>query len=104
MATYSSANIYIETCTTLRAKIAAIDAIQTALLTTALKAASKGAISEYSLNDGQTIISATYRNASEIQKSWQAFETIKQIYINQLTGRGIKLMDSKNFTGNGGCC
>lgn len=103
MVIYSSADLYIESCTTLRAKIAAIDTIQTALLTTALKAASKGAISQYSLNDGQTIISATYRNAKEVTASYEAFEAIKQMFINRLNGRSIRLVDGKNFTGNG-CC
>lgn len=97
MVIYSSADKYIESCTTVRAKIAAIEAIQAALLSSALKAAAKGSVSQYSLNDGQTIISATYRNASEIHKSWRAFESIKQIYVNQLNGRGVRLVDGKNF-------
>lgn len=101
MVIYSSADIYIESCTTLRAKIAAISAIQDALLTSALKAAAKGSISQYSLNDGQTIISATYRNAKEINDAYTSFETVKQIYINRLNGRSVRLLDSKNFNGNG---
>lgn len=101
MVVYSSADIYIESCTTLKAKIAAISAIQDALLTSALKAASKGSIAQYSLNDGQTIISATYRNAKEVQDAYMAFETVKQLYVNRLNGRSIRLVDSKNFTGNG---
>lgn len=101
MVVYDSADKYVDSCTTLKAKIAAIEAIQSALLTSALKAASKAAISQYSLNDGQVIINATYRNASEVMKSYQDFETIKQTFINSLNGRVRRLVDSKNFTGNG---
>jgi hypothetical protein len=101
MATWLSADLYIESCTSLKAKIAAIELIQEALLTSALKAASKGAVSQYSLNDGQTTISATYRNAKEITESYNSFEAIKQMFLNRLRGRVVRLIDSKNFTGNG---
>jgi hypothetical protein len=97
MAIYDSAAIYIESATTIEAKIIAIEAIQAALLSTALKAASQGNISEYQLNDGQTIIKTVYRNAKEIQASYDAFEVIKQRLINSLNGRVMRLMDSKNF-------
>lgn len=94
---YESADIYISSFTGYPAKIAAVNAIQDALLTSALKAASKGSISQYSLNDGQTIISTTYRNSKEIQGAWMAFESIKQIYINRCIGRVIGMVDIKSI-------
>ncbi len=97
MAIYTSADVYVDSKTSLRAKIAAIEEIQAALLTSALKAAAKGAISQYSLNDGQTIIQTTYRNSKEIEASYNAFERIRQMYLNRLNGRRIRLVDSKNF-------
>jgi hypothetical protein len=101
MIVYSKASEYIASCTTVRARIAAIEAIQEALLITGLKAAENGDISQYSLNDGQTIIQTTYRTAGDIQKSYMSFETMKQLLINQLRGRMIRLVDRKNFRGYG---
>lgn len=98
MIIYDSAVVYIQTATTLKDKIAKLDAIITALETSALTAASKSAIQEYQLDDGQTKIRTMYRNAKEVADSITAFETIRQRYINQLNGRMTRLVDSKNFT------
>lgn len=98
---YESADIYINEATSLRDKIKRIDDIITALETSALKAASTGNINEYSLDDGQTKIRTVYRNAAEVAHSITAFETIKQRYLNQLLGRGVRLMDGKNFSRTG---
>jgi len=98
---FDTEGLYIQSCTTKLAKIAAIEAIQDALLTSALTAASKGAISEYQLNDGQTIIKTVYRNASEIEMAYDAFERIKQRLINSINGRIVRLMPSNNFVRNG---
>lgn len=97
MATFDSASIYIDSATTLQAKIVRINAIITALETTALKAAETGNVTEYSLDDGQTKINTMYRSPIEVQKSIDAFESIKQRYVNQLNGRVVRLVDSKNF-------
>jgi hypothetical protein len=105
MTIYESAAIYIDSCTTLRGKITAIDNVIAALNTSALKAAATGNITEYSLDDGQTKIKATYRSPIEVSNSITAFEGIRQRYINQLNGRVVQLRDGKNFTrynfGNG---
>lgn len=94
---FDSAAAYVESCKTLKDKIAAIDAIIDALETTALKAASTGNITSYSLDDGQTRINTVYRNAAEVEASISAFEKIKQRYINRLNGHRTRLVDSKNF-------
>jgi len=101
MVIYNSADKYIESCQTVRDQIAAINAIQAALMSQALKAASKGPVSQYSLNDGQTIISATYRSTKEITEAYWDFERIKQVLINQINGRMFRLVDGKNLIGNG---
>jgi hypothetical protein len=98
MALYDSAAIYIDSADTLKDKITRIDAVIDALLTVALKAAANENITEYSLNDGQTQIKTAYRGSDSVMKSIQAFESIKQMYVNRLNGRHIRLMDSKNFT------
>lgn len=102
MVIYKTASSYIGTCTTINAKIAAIEAIQTALLTQALIAIEQnGTISQYSLNDGQVIISTTYRSPEQIKKDYMAYEQIKNMFIMQKMGRVTRLVDSKTFNGNG---
>jgi len=97
MVVYDSAAIYIDSQTTIQGRITAIDSIITALLTTAAKAAANDNISEYWLNDGQTQIKTMYKGADAVMKSIKSFETLKQHYVNQLNGRVMRLVDSKNF-------
>ena len=99
MTYFDSAAIYIDSATSLCDKITRIDAVIDGLLTNALKAAATDNIEEYSLNDGQTIIKTIYRNAESVMKSIKAFEALKQLYVNRLNGRVVRLVDSKNFTG-----
>lgn len=99
---YDSAYKYIDCASDLRSKIARIEAIIAALETTALKAAANDNISEYSLNDGQTVIRTVYKSAQDVLNSIMAFEKIRQMYINRLNGRVIRLVDGKNFTGRYG--
>lgn len=97
---YKSADIYIESATSLCDKINRIDQVIDALLSNALKAAANDDIEEYSLNDGQTIIRTSYRGAEAVQKSINAFEGIKQMYINRVNGRVFRLVDSKSISGS----
>lgn len=101
MVEYNSAEIYISSKTSLKAKIAAIDAVITALETTALKAAATGNVEEYQLDDGQVKIKTLYRNVNEVANSIEAFMRIRQIYVNRVNGRMVRLVDSKNFKGPG---
>lgn len=94
---YDSAAVYIDSATSLCDKIARVDAIIDGLLTNALKAAENDNIQEYSLNDGQTVIKTVYRGASAVLESIHSFERIKQLYVNRLNGRMIRLVDVKNF-------
>lgn len=107
MIIYKCAKDYIGSCTTIDAQIAAIEQIQTALLMQALtsieSAVSSGeTISQYSLNDGQTIISASYRSASEIKRDYQNYEYLKNMLRNNKNGRMVRLVDHKSFYPNGG--
>lgn len=94
---FDSADIYIQSKSSLNAKIAAIDLIIDALISTGLKAAATGNIQEYSLNDGQTTIKTMYRNVSEVKSAINAFEAMRQVYVNRRNGRVVRLMDEKNF-------
>lgn len=97
MVTFDSASIYIESCSTLRDKITAIDNIIATLELKALDVAANSDLTEYTLNDGQTQIKCTYRSAESITASINAFEAIKQRYVNRLNGRMVRLVDGKNF-------
>ena len=101
MVYFDSADIYINGGINLQDKITRLNAIITALEDSALKAAANGNISEYSLDDGQTKIRTVYRNAADVANAISAFETIRQRWINQLNGRHMRLVDSKNFRRNG---
>ena len=97
MVEYSSASEYIDTATSIRAKITAIDAIISALLTVAANAAATDNITEYMLDDGQTKINTVYKGTSGVYASIKNFENLKQYYINKLNPRRVRLVDSKNF-------
>lgn len=97
MAIYDSAAIFIERQTSLKAKVDAIELIIDALLILAAKAATNDNISEYQLNDGQTVIKTVYNGVDGILQSIEGLEKIKMTYLNRLNGRVMRLMDSKNF-------
>jgi peptidyl-tRNA hydrolase len=97
MTVYDSAEIYLESRKDAKDKIKAIDAIIDALLLTAVKAAAGENITEYWLDDGQTKIKTIRRSSKEIEASIQAYQKLKQYYINQLNGRVMRMVDSKNF-------
>lgn len=100
MVIYDSAAIYLESQPTALAKIAAINEIQAALLIAAVDAATKGNISEYMLNNGQTVIKTVYKNDKEIYDSYDRLEVLKQRLINQsVNGRMVRLSDQVNFIG-----
>ena len=98
MVVYETCAIYVQDQPTLEAKIAALDAIIDALLGSALTMAGNDSIQEYSLNDGQTIIKTIYKGAVGIASAIRDFQRIRNIYVNQLNGRMVRLVDSKNMT------
>lgn len=107
MVIFDSAAIYIDNLggyTTVqdkwKARIAALDAIIDALEISALSAAGRSHLTEYTLNDGQTQIKCMYRSAADIQQAIMDYEGMKNYYINKLNGRVFRLMDSKNFIPN----
>lgn len=101
MVIFDTCGLFLESKTDLRAKVTAIDAIITALYSQLLATAqgTGGSISEYQLNDGQTIIKQVYQGADSITKGIQSLRVMRQDYINQINGRVFRAVDSKNFTG-----
>ncbi|HXP52432.1 MAG TPA: hypothetical protein VN922_20935 [Bacteroidia bacterium] len=100
MIIYESAHIYITKDKDLRTRICNIDKVIDALTDSALKAAGTANLGEYDLDNGQTKIKTTYRNPTDITNAITAFEKVKQLWINQLNGRAIRLVDEKNFRRN----
>lgn len=94
---YESAGIYLATAKSLKDKIAKIDLIIDALILSAGTASTTDHITEYQLNTGQTIIKANYRGAKALSESIMAFEKMRELYLNRLHGRMIRLVDGKNF-------
>lgn len=99
MIEYESTEKYLGTATSLKDRIAKIEAIISALYTTAERAAINGDVSAYTLDDGQVRIGTNFRTVDEVMKSIYAFEKLNQLYINRLTGRMIRLVDGKNMRG-----
>lgn len=97
MVYYDSAALYIESATTTKAKITAIDAIITALLSLAATAATSENVSEYTLNDGLSVIKESYRGTEAILKSVKAYEQLKNTYLRRLNGSHIRLVDEHNM-------
>lgn len=106
MEVFESADVYIECGTSIKDKIDRIDAIIDTLLSTAVKSAVKDGVSEYTLNNGQTTIKTVLKGTDSIAASIQAYNKLKQIFIQQLNnnsvGRVVRLVDSKNFNRGGG--
>lgn len=94
---YDTAFICIDSQATNEAKLAKIEAIITALEDTVLKSVGTGNISEYSLNDGQTVIRTVYRDVQSVIKDLQSLEMIRQRYINRINGHIVRLVDGKSF-------
>jgi hypothetical protein len=98
---FKTASEYIGSCTTLKERIAAIEAIQAGLLIAAQKAAENGDVSQYSLNDGKTIIATSYRDARSVMLAYDSWEIVKNKLINKKMGRMIRLVDKNTFDGSG---
>lgn len=97
--TYVSETAYIQSCTTIEAKIATIDSIIDALYAQMLVIAQNSSpISEYLLNDGQTIIKGVYRTTSSIVNTINVLTMQRNRYANQ-GRRTVQMVDVKNFNG-----
>lgn len=97
MIVYDSCGIYVQSQTTLEAKLTAIDNVIDALILSGATMAVNDNIQEYSLNDGQTIIKTIYKGSVGIANAIKYWESIRQMYLNRLHGRMVRLVDGKNF-------
>ena len=93
MAHFENITIYLESATCLKDKIAKMDLIIAALEDAALKGAEGVDIDEYWLDDGQTKIKNIFRDPNQIFKAIISYERMRQMYLNRLQGRGMRLVD-----------
>lgn len=97
MVVYDSSYIYITSCSDLRERIRRIDVIIDSLLNSSLETALSDDKQEYWLDDGQVKVKVVRRSAAESTNAIKQLESIKNIYLNQLNGRMVRLIDAKNF-------
>lgn len=97
MVTYDSAAIFIRTAVDNKAKIEKIDLIISALEDTAAESALNDDIEEYWLDDGQSKIKTVYKGTEAVLKSIMDFEKLRQMYVNRLNGRQVRLVDGKSL-------
>lgn len=100
MVQFDSADIYIDSATTVKGKIKKIDAIIVVLEATALKTAANAHISGYSLDNGQTKINTTYYGVQQVLEAIKGFNSLREYYKAKLNGRVFRLVDSKSFNRN----
>ncbi len=97
MVTYDTAQIYVQSKKSMEDKLAAVESIIDNLMLMAADTAGTSNYSEYYLDDGQTKISTKYRSVMDVQAGILAFERLRQMYLNRLNGRVMRLVDSKNL-------
>ena len=85
---------YIESKTTLLAKIAAYDLIITGLENAMLLAVESGHLIEF--DDSMMKVRTEYRNVEDVAKAMLGYEKIRQMYINRLNGR-VTVLRSGNL-------
>jgi hypothetical protein len=94
---YKKLNLAIPNGMTPQQKIAKIEEIITELFNNALANVGQGNISEYDMDTGQTRTKVRYNSPDTVLKSIKQYEDMKQLYINQLSPRIVRLVDGKNF-------
>jgi len=99
MALYYSEKDYIQDSKTLKDKIAKIDKVIDALIDEAVVMAQNEAdtMSQYSLDDGQTSISASYRTVDEVRKAIRGFRQLRNELTADLVGRHYRITPSEGF-------
>jgi tetrahydromethanopterin S-methyltransferase subunit B len=90
-------DLCFDDATTLQERIAKIDTLIDSLLDVALVCITQGNIAEYEIDTGQTRNRVKYNSQAQIMASIDAYDKIRQKYINKLTPRKVRLVDSQNF-------
>ncbi len=97
MIRYLSIDANLQSCEDIKSKIVKIDAIISALMDTALKVVLAGDTVEYTLDTGQTKISKVLSTPDSVMKAIKDFETLRVMYLNKISSRVVRIVDSKNI-------
>ena len=84
---YTTIIEYIESRTSLAAKIQAYDTIIAGLEATMLLAIESGHIKQYEFDDGMMKVRTEYRSVNDIANAMTGYERLRQMYINRYNGR-----------------
>jgi|SRR5690606_13192627 len=94
---YEQITDYLLSCTSIKAQIEAIDLAISKLLIVASSQAGKDNISQYEMNNGQTIIRLNYKSAADVTASITSLRRLRNDLVNDSTGRAFRLIDAKSF-------
>jgi len=99
MVEYSSSEIYVTSASDISVRLTRIRQVIDNLILLAISTSGSGKskYDSYELDDGQVKIFAKYRSTKDINEAIQGFEALEQRYLNQLNGRKMRMIDSKNF-------
>ena len=93
---FPSFRAYIEDADELCTKVDRLDTVINALLTLATTSALEDDVRSYRLNDGQTIINVQRQTVDEIMNSIRKLELVRNMYINRINGRGMRLTNHED--------
>lgn len=88
---------YIQSKTSLNAKIVAIEALIDQMLLSSIEAIDSSGTASYSMDDGQMKVTTQYRSIVEITAGVRALEKILQLYINRRNGSVTVLRGRLNY-------
>lgn len=92
-----TAKEYIQSKTTLDARIAAVESLIDSMLLNSIEAIDNGGTASYSMDDGQMKVTTEYRSVKDISAGIKALEKILQIYINRRNGHVTVLRGRLNY-------
>ena len=78
-------------------KIAQLDAIIESLFEVALVSVGNGNMMQYELDTGQSKQKVEYTSPKQVTDAIESYEKIRQLFVNKLSPRQIKLTNYKNF-------
>jgi hypothetical protein len=94
---YDSPELYLESATTSKDKVARIDTLINSMYDAADKAALTGTVDSYSIDDGQSKINTKYKGVDAIIEQIKNLEKLKIMYLNRINGRVMTLKDRGAF-------
>lgn len=88
---------YIQSKTTLLAKIKAIETLIDSMILNTAEAIDNSGVASYSMDSGQMKVTTEYRSVEDVQKGIKALEQTLQMYVNRYNGRITVLRGRLNY-------